>query len=35
MTLKLILLYILGGDYMILISQDEILSHFAGFPAVL
>ena len=25
----------LGGDYMILVSRDEILSHFDGIPAVL
>ena len=26
---------ILGGDYMILVSRDEILSRFAEIPAVL
>ena len=26
---------VLGGDYMIPVSQDEILSRFAGIPAVL
>ena len=25
----------LGGDYMISVSRDEILSRFAGIPAVL
>ena len=24
----------LGGDYMIPVSRDEILSHFAGIPAM-
>ena len=24
----------LGGDYIIPVSRDEILSHFAGIPAV-
>ena len=32
---KNLLLYIdLGGDYMIPVSRDEILSRFAGIPAV-
>ena len=24
----------IGGDYMIPVNRDEILSHFAGIPAV-
>ena len=30
-----LVLILLGGDYMISVSRDEILSRFAGIPAVL
>ena len=33
--LKKVHFSILGGDYMISVSRDEVLSRFAGIPAVL